>query len=202
VITRRAFLGGVGAASAGLALGLHRARAADAGVFAPNPFIQIGSDGVVAIVCHRSEMGQGIRSSLPVLIADELGADPAKVKIVQGDGDARYGDQDTDGSSSIRGPYDHMREVAAAAREMLIAAAAKKWGVPASRLSAHDDAVHDGKRALSFGELAVAASKLPVPKQPKLRPAKELVHVGKDLPVIDAPDQVTGKAAYAALPVT
>src|SRR5215475_7251750 len=122
-VTRRSFITGISAAAAGLALGIRRADAA-ATVFAPNPFIQIGTDGVVAIVCKRSEMGQGIRSSLPVLIADELGADPAKIKLVQGDGDERYGDQDTDGSSSIRGPYDHMREIAAAAREMLVAAAA------------------------------------------------------------------------------
>ncbi len=201
MITRRAFLGGVSAATAGLALGLHRARAAETGTFAPNPFIQIGSDGVVAIVCHRSEMGQGVRSTIPILIADELGADPAKVKIVQGDGDERYGDQDTDGSESIRGPYLAMRELAAAAREMLVAAAAKKWGVSPARLNAHDDAVHDGKRALSFGELAIAASKLPVPKQSKLRPLGELKYVGKELPVprvTDAPDQVTGRAIYAA----
>ncbi len=202
IVTRRAFVAGIGAATAGLALGLHRAAAgaADAGssVFAPSPFIQIGSDGVVAIVCHRSEMGQGIRSSLPVLIADELGADPANIKLVQGDGDERYGDQDTDGSSSIRGPYDQLRQVAAAAREMLVAAAAARWKVPASRLTAHDDAVFDGKKKLTFGELAAAAAKLPVPKSPTVRPRSELTHVGKDLPDRDAPDQVTGRAIYAA----
>jgi isoquinoline 1-oxidoreductase beta subunit len=201
-ISRRGFIAGIGAATAGLALGVHRASAGGAeaakAVFAPNPFIQIGSDGVVAIVCHRSEMGQGIRSSLPVLVADELGADPARVVIVQGDGDERYGDQDTDGSSSIRGPYDSLREVAAAAREMLVAAAAQKWGVPAARLTAHDSAVHDGKRSLTFGELAIAASKLAVPKKPKLRALKELVHVGKDMPLVDGHDQVTGRAVYAA----
>jgi isoquinoline 1-oxidoreductase beta subunit len=91
-----------------------------------------------------------------------------------------------------------MRELAAAAREMLVAAAAKKWGVSPAKLSAHDDAVHDGKRSIGFGELAVAASKLPVPKQPKLRPISELKYVGKELPNRDAADQVTGKAIYAA----
>jgi isoquinoline 1-oxidoreductase beta subunit len=195
VISRRGFLAGVGAATAGLALA-RVAQAAGAGTFAPNPWIQIGSDGTIAIVCHRSEMGQGIRSSLPVLVADELGADPAKILVVQGDGDVRYGDQDTDGSSSIRGPYDQLREVAAAAREMLVTAAAQKWHVPAARLDAHDGAVWDGKRSLSFGELAVAASKLPVPKKPVLR--KVLPHVGKDLPLHDGPDYVTGRAIYAA----
>jgi isoquinoline 1-oxidoreductase beta subunit len=196
VISRRGFLVGVSAATAGLALS--RVAHAASGTFSPNPWIQIGSDGTIAIVCHRSEMGQGIRSSLPVLVADELGADPAKIVVIQGDGDERYGDQDTDGSSSIRGPYQQLREVAAAAREMLVAAAAAQWKVPAARLSAHDGAVWDGKRSLSFGELAVAASKLPVPKKPKPRPLKELVHVGKDLPLHDGPDYVTGRAVYAA----
>ena len=115
-ITRRGFVAGLGAATAGLALGwrtlvtgLADAGAATPAVFAPNPFIQIGVDGVVTIVCHRSEMGQGIRSSLPVLIADELGADPAKIRVVQGDGDEKYGDQNTDGSTSIRNFFEPMR---------------------------------------------------------------------------------------------
>jgi isoquinoline 1-oxidoreductase beta subunit len=199
-VTRRTFLAGLGAASAGLALGIERrAGAAPVGKpFAPNPFLQIGTDGVVAIVCHRSEMGQGIRSSLPVLIADELGADPARVTIVQGDGDAKYGDQDTDGSSSIRGPWEGVRTAAAVARTMLITAAAKRWNVPATRLDAHDDAVHDGARSLSFAELVPLAVTLPVPKTAKLRPLKELVHVGKELPLRDGPDVVTGRAQYAA----
>lgn len=203
-VSRRAFLAGVGAATAGLALGLDRvagaAGAAAAKPFAPNPFIQIGSDGVVTIVCARSEMGQGVRSTTPVLMADELGADPAKIRVVQADGDDRYGDQDTDGSSSIRMLFDQMRAIAATARVMLVTAAAKRWGVPAAGLVAHDDAVHDParKRSLSFGELAAAAAKLPVPKDAKPRPLAELVHVGKELPARDAPDQVTGRAVYAA----
>src|SRR5436853_4331 len=82
------------------------ARAAGAAKpLAPNPFRQSGADGVVTIWCHRSEMGQGIRSSLPIVIADELGADPARIVVVQADGDEKYGDQDTDGSGSIRGPW-------------------------------------------------------------------------------------------------
>ena len=109
IITRRAFLAGLGAAGAGLALGFAPAEAAGEAVLAPNPWVQIGTDGVVTIVCHRSEMGQGIRSSLPVVIADELGADPATVRIVQADGDNKYGDQNTDGSSSIRDDLDRRR---------------------------------------------------------------------------------------------
>jgi isoquinoline 1-oxidoreductase beta subunit len=198
-ITRRGFIAGVGAATAGLALGVGRRAAAAGGpAFAPNAFIQIGSDGVVTIACHRSEMGQGVRSSLPVLIADELGADPSRVVIVQADGDERYGDQETEGSLSVRGQWDAVRTAAAIARSMLIAAAARRWRVPAARLVAHDDAVHDGGRALTFGELAVDASRLPVPRRAALRPLAELRHVGRALPLRDGPDMATGRARYAA----
>ncbi len=196
-ITRRGFVVGIGAASAGLALGwtwLADAAAAVDKPFSPTPFIQIGSDGVVTIVCARSEMGQGIRSSLPVLIADELGADPARIRIVQGDGDhARYGDQDTDGSESVRNFYDQMRGVAATARAMLVSAAAARWHVPVAGLVAHDDAVHDPQRtrALGFGELAAAAAALPIPKSAPLRPVSELVHVGTELPLVDGLAYVT-----------
>lgn len=206
-ITRRGFVAGLGAASAGLALGWRNlgigvsdAGAAPLTVFAPNPFIQIGVDGLVTIVCHRSEMGQGIRSSLPVLIADELGADPAKIRVVQGDGDEKYGDQNTDGSTSIRNFFEPMRQTAAVARAMLIGAAAARWHVPAPRLTAHDDAVHDPqtRKSLSFGALVAAAAALPVPKSAELRPQKELLHLGTALPLRDGADYVTGKAAYGA----
>jgi isoquinoline 1-oxidoreductase beta subunit len=206
-VTRRGFLGGLGAATAGLALGWRlldagdaAAAAATATVFAPNPFIQIGVDGVVTIVCHRSEMGQGIRSSLPVLLADELGADPAKILVVQGDGDEKFGDQNTDGSTSIRNFFEPMRQVAAVARTMLVSAAAARWRVPAARLTTHDDAVHDPKtrKSLAFGALAAAAAALPVPKVAELRPQKELVHLGTALPLRDGAEYVTGKAAYGA----
>jgi len=206
-ITRRGFIASLGAASAGLALGWRvlgigetDAAAATPAVFAPNPFIQIGADGIVVIVCHRAEMGQGIRSSLPVLIADELGADPAKIRVIQGDADEKYGDQNTDGSTSIRNFFEPMRQVAAAARTMLVGAAADHWHVPAARLVAHDDAVHDPKtrKSLSFAALATAASRLPVPKTAELRPQKELAHLGTELPLRDGTEYVTGKAAYGA----
>ena len=204
-VTRRGFVAGLGAAAAGLALGWRILEAGDAAaaapaVFAPNPFIQIGVDGSVTIVCHRSEMGQGIRSSLPVLLADELGADPAKIRVVQGDGDEKYGDQNTDGSTSIRNFFEPMRQVAAVARSMLISVAATRWRVPPARLTAHDDAVHDPRthRSLAFGALAAAAAALPVPRTAQLRPQRELTHIGTALPLHDGVDYVTGKAAYGA----
>jgi isoquinoline 1-oxidoreductase beta subunit len=208
-LSRRGFLAGLGIAAGGLALGLGRhgeaiaapAATAAAG-FAPNPFLHLGSDGIVTIVCHRSEMGQGVRSSLPVLIADELGADFAKVRIVQGDGDPRYGDQNTDGSTSVRKFYDDLRRIGATARTMLVAAAAKEMRVRNSGLVARKHAVYDPRtrRSLDFGALADAAARLPVPAPGKvvLRPRKELTRVGTDLPLVDGVALVTGQAAFGA----
>ena len=199
MLTRRGFLAGVGA---GLVIGAVHGHADPAAgepiPWQPNPYLMIDTGGRVTIWCHRSEMGQGIRGSLPVLIADELGSDPAKIRLLQGDGDERYGNQDTDGSSSIRGPFELVRKAAATARAMLITAAAKRWKVPEARLVAHDDAVHDGKRALPFADLVLAAAKLPVPKDVALRPIKELVHIGKPLPARDADAVVAGTAQYGA----
>ena len=139
-LTRRAFVAGLGS---GLALGvMPRAFAAEpsgragkvpppyetgkAGL-SPHVLVHIAPDGTTTIVCHRSEMGQGVRSSLPVLIGEEIGADPKRVVVRQAEGDKKYGDQNTDGSSSIRKQYDSYRRAGAAARMMLIAAAAKRW---------------------------------------------------------------------------
>src|SRR5580692_10961979 len=103
---------------------------ADGGLTA-SAFVHVAPDGLVTIACARSEMGQGVRSSLPALIADELGADPARISIVQADGDGAYGNQDTDGSSSVRGDaYETLRRLGATARTMLIVAAAARWRVP------------------------------------------------------------------------
>jgi len=168
----------------------------------PNVFVHVAPDGTVTIVCHRSEMGQGIRSSLPVLIADELGAQMARVKIQQADGDKVYGDQNTDGSNSIRGFYEDLRLMGATARTMLIAAAAKRWNVRPGECSAQDHVITHvpTRRTLGFGELALAAGKLkvPDPKSVVLRPRAELLHVGKALPLIDAPAYVTGQAVFGA----
>src|ERR1700748_3450517 len=103
----------------------------------PNLFVHVAPDGKVTIACHRSEMGQGVRSTLPVLLADELGADPSRIRIVQGDGDRRYGDQTSDGPSSVRGHYTELRKAAATARELLVAAAAREFNVSPDALRAH-----------------------------------------------------------------
>jgi isoquinoline 1-oxidoreductase beta subunit len=210
-ITRRSFLVGLNLSLGGLALGLTpwRARANEPEAapgekpFEPSVFIHIAENGVVTIVCHRSEMGQGIRSSIPVLIADELGADPARVVVRQADGDQKYGDQNTDGSKSIRGFYEDLRRVGASARTVLIAAAARRWKVDPRQCEAHDNAVVHvpTKRRASFAELIPSAVQLPLPKpdQVTLRPRRELVHVNDpNRAILDAPAYVTGKAIFGA----
>src|SRR5262249_51246548 len=124
-----------------------------AGGFAPNAFVHIAPDGLVTIVSHRSEMGQGIRSTLPALLADEMGAASQRVRILQADGDAIYGDQNTDGSASARSATDSVRQLGAAARTMLVAAAAQKWRVPPAACDARDHAVvhKPSGRRLDFG---------------------------------------------------
>ena len=206
---RREFVGGLLVAVAGRALAAQspkKPKTSDEALkersegLRPNVFIHVASDGKVALVNHRSEMGQGVRSTIPALLADELGADPGRVEIEQADGDKKYGDQNTDGSNSIRGEYEDLRRAAATAREMLIAAAAQRWRVPAGSLTARDHAVWNGSRSLGFGELADAAGRLPVPKPEsvKLRPRSEMKHVFRDLPLVDARAIATGAAKFGA----
>ena len=224
LIARRSFLAGLGIGAGGLALGFFKsdeARAdepeagppkppptssqaveARAPGLNPNVFVHVGLDGAVTIVCQRSEMGQGIRSTLPVLIADELGADMARVKILQADGDPAYGDQNTDGSNSIRGIYEAMRRAGATPRTMLIAAAARRWKVaPASCTAREHQVIHEKSgRKLGFGELAAEAATLPVPEphEVALRPREELRTIAGELPLIDGPAYVTGAAIFGA----
>jgi isoquinoline 1-oxidoreductase subunit beta len=204
-VKRREFLAALGALGTGLALGSFEGEVlADAAKteLAPNAFVHVAATGVVSIVCARSEMGQGVRSTLPALIAEELGADTTKIRIVQADADKMYGDQNTDGSSSVRMDFERLRRVGAAARMMLTSVAAKRWNVPESACVAKDHAIHHPptKRLLAFGDLVADAAKLPVPKDDAivLRPRVDLGLLKRDLPHVDAPDIVTGRAIYGA----
>jgi isoquinoline 1-oxidoreductase beta subunit len=215
-LLRREFLIGFGLGAAGLAVGtrveaapklpvpiepeLKDATAKKGEGFQPNYFVHVAPDDVVSIVCQRSEMGQGVRSSIPALIADELGADLPRIKIVQAPGDARYGDQNTDGSHSIRGSYKELRQLGAVARMMLISAAAKRWKVPEKECDTKDGkVVHEAsKRSLKLGELANEAAKLPLPPKDAIVLRPKLRWAGGELPLVDAPDIVTGKAVYGA----
>jgi isoquinoline 1-oxidoreductase beta subunit len=205
VVSRRDFLGGVFSAGA-LVLGASAlplkslaAPTADA-AWQPGVYLGLEPDGRVIIIAHRSEMGTGIRTALPMIVAEELEADWARVKIVQAIGDAKYGSQDTDGSESVRDFYDPMREAGATARMMLESAAASKWGVPASECRAKNHEVVHARtgRKLGFGELAPLAAKQPVPKKESLKfksPA-EYRYVGKNVPIADLDDILAGHAVF------
>ncbi len=168
----------------------------------PLVFVAIGEDGTVSIVCHRSEMGQGVRTGMPMIVADELEADWKRVRVVQATGDEkRFGNQDTDGSRSTRHFFEPMRRCGAAARTMLEAAAAAKWGVPVSEVEAKNhEVVHakSGRRA-GYGSLAKAAATQTVPARDtvRLKDPSKFRYIGKgNLKLVDAPNITTGKAQY------
>ena len=168
----------------------------------PKLFIAVAPDGIVTVTCHRSEMGQGVRTSIPMVVAEELEADWSKVRVTQAPGDEpRFGNQDTDGSRSLRHFYMPLRRAGAAARSMLEQAAATKWGVPVGEVRAENHVVrHAGSgRSLGFGELAEAASDLPAPSREGLRlknPA-DFRLIGRDgIGLLDNRDITTGRAIY------
>jgi isoquinoline 1-oxidoreductase beta subunit len=172
----------------------------DPSVFQPDIFLGIAIDGTVTIVAHRSEMGCGSRTALPLVVADELDADWSRVKIDQAIGDPRYGEQDTDGSHSVRSFFDEMRQIGATGRVMLITAAAQQWSVPEKECTTELGFVlHQASgRKLTYGDLAIAAAKLPVPKKEDvpLKKRSEWRYIGKDNALFDLPDIVTGKAIF------
>ncbi len=169
----------------------------------PLVFVSIAEDGIVTIVCHRSEMGQGVRTGMPMIVADELEADWSRVRVAQAPGDeVKYGNQDTDGSRSTRHFFMPMRRCGAAARQMLEAAAATEWKVPVGEVEAKNgEVIHrpTGRR-LGYGSLAKAAASLPVPAADTIRlknPSQfRYIGTGKLKPV-DAGAIVTGRAQYA-----
>lgn len=168
--------------------------------FAPNVYLAIDANNLVTIVASRAEMGTGIKTDLPLIVADELEADWNRVRVVQAQGDARYGDQNTDGSRSTWQFYQVMREAGASARQMLEAAAAEVWHVGPSECHAQNGSVvHvDSGRRLSFGELVEVAAEQPVPARAQLRlkDPKAWRYIGKPMPIVDLKDIVRGKATY------
>ena len=145
-IGRRDFLKRGAVTGAGLVIAFylpsHGVAAAVDGNFAPNAWLQVDPSGEISLWVARSEMGQGVRTSMCMILAEELEADWTRVKIVQADSEAKYGDMVTGGSASVRTSWEPLRNAGAAGREMLILAAAKEWGVPASECVARDEAVH------------------------------------------------------------
>ncbi|HVP44613.1 MAG TPA: molybdopterin cofactor-binding domain-containing protein [Terriglobales bacterium] len=199
--SRREFIKVSGAAGAGLVLAFHlpsslQAQSA-AKSFAPNAWLRIDPSGKVTITCHKSEMGQGVRTSLPMMVAEELDVDFSKVVVEQAMADPKYGQQLTGGSTSVRTTMEKLRTAGATARAMLVAAAAKEWGVQPSACHTEPGFVVGpaGKRA-GYGALAEAAAKLPVPKDVKLKDPKEFKVMGRPLPRTDVADKVNGKAVF------
>jgi isoquinoline 1-oxidoreductase beta subunit len=166
--------------------------------FAPNQWLRIGSDGRVTLVVARSEMGQGVRTSLAMILAEELEADWASIAIEQASPSPEYEDMSTGGSDSVISSWTMLRKAGAAAREMLIEAAARRWKTPPAECRAEKGfVVHASSgRRLAFGALSADAAKLPVPKDPALKDPKDFRIVGTRMPRIDGAAIVTGRAKY------
>ncbi|TDQ16575.1 isoquinoline 1-oxidoreductase beta subunit [Algoriphagus boseongensis] len=206
VPSRRDFLKISSLATGGFLLGVNFQCAGPKGepiTFAPNVYISLSSDNEVILVAHRSEMGTGIRTSLPMIMADELGADWKKVKIIQAEGDEdKYGNQNTDGSFSVRMFYEPMRKAGATARQMLINAAANKWGVDPSECTTENSQVllNGSSKKVDFGGLveALQTMELPDPATIKLKELSEYKFIGTDVPIYDAKAIVSGQATFGA----
>jgi isoquinoline 1-oxidoreductase beta subunit len=216
-MSRRVFLKSTAAAGAGLSLGLYFGDAlaqmsgpgrtvgnAAGGTFEPNAFLRIGRDNTVTVVVKHLEMGQGVYTGLPTLIAEELDAAWSQVRVEGASADAkRYNNlmwgeaQGTGGSTAMANSFDQYRQAGAAARAMLIAAAAEQWKVPAETVQVKSGVVFhaNGKKA-TFGELAEAAGKQPVPTAVKVKDAKDFVFIGKHVPRTDAKAKSNGTARF------
>ncbi|HWN66470.1 MAG TPA: molybdopterin cofactor-binding domain-containing protein, partial [Haliangium sp.] len=200
-LSRRNFLIGSAAAGGGLAVGfwLWRRRRLRSSDPRPDAYIRIGSDDRIALIVDESEMGQGVTTALPMILAEELDADWSKVSYEQAPLDpARFGDQWTASSTSVRRGYEPLRRAGAAAREMLVAAAAQQWGVPASECTTRESVVHHqaSGRSARYGEVAEAAAKLPVPDQPRLKDRSQFQIIGTSRPRLDLPAKVDGSAVF------
>ena len=209
-LSRRSFLATSAAVGGGLILSLRlpfldfQAEAADAGVFAPNAFIRIGSDGQVVLVMPYVEMGQGTYTSIPMLIAEELEVDLKQIRLEHAPADERLyvnpmlGVQATGNSNAMRGAWMPLREAGAVARTMLIAAAAARWGVDEKSCKAQaGEVVHASSgRHLKYGEVAADATKTPVPASVTLKAPEDFKLIGTPAKRLDAPAKVNGTAIF------
>jgi isoquinoline 1-oxidoreductase subunit beta len=198
-LSRREFVAAGAAAGAGLLIGFylpHKGSSKD--IFSPNAYLRITPDNKVTIVVARSEMGQGVRTSLPMILAEELEANWKQIEIEQAGASTLYGLQDTGGSASVHSTWDPMRKAGAAAREMLISAAALTWGVPRSKCVAQNGSVvhSESNRRLSYGELVAKAATLPIPTDVTLKQSKDYKIVGQRLERVDTPSKVKGEAVF------
>jgi isoquinoline 1-oxidoreductase beta subunit len=208
-VSRRTFIKTSLTAGAGLVIGFRvtggevalAARATEP--FAPNAWIRITPDNVVTIIVDKSDMGQGVLTSMPMLIVEELEADWSQIKVEQAPAGPEYVNpvtkrQITGGSRSVRNSWEHFRKAGAAAREMLIEAAAAEWGVPPDDCYAENSTVihRPTGRRLTYGDLTDAAARLPVPQNPKLKSSKDFKLIGKRIARLETPPKVDGSAVY------
>ena len=200
-ISRRSFIKGIGLASGGLIIACNTGSSEKPNKknieFIPNVFIQLNSDGSLILVASRSEMGNGVRTSLTSVLADEMDADWSRVSIKQATGDAIYGDQNTDGSRSVRYLYDSLRKMGATAKAMLITAAAQIWKVPEEECHADTHfIVHKSGKKLAYGDLAEIAKTLKIPEDVKLKSPADFKYIGKNLASVDVVDYSKGTAVF------
>ena len=208
-ITRRHFIASGIATGAGLTIGFrlggeHLAAAAQSTEpFAPNAWIRITPDNVVTIIVDKSDMGQGVLTSMPMLIAEELEADWSQIRTEQAPAGPEYVNpvtkrQVTGGSRSVRNSWEHFRKAGAAAKEMLVEAAANEWGVPPEQCVAENSTVihRPTGRRFTYGELTDKAARLPVPQNPRLKSPKDFKLIGKRIARLETPQKVDGSAVY------
>lgn len=208
VMERRDFLKFSAAAGGGLLISLYiptalaQASAETAAAFMPNAFVRIGTDESITVIINHSEMGQGVATSLPMLLAEELDADWKNVRFENAPVDPKYnhpafGMQMTGGSSSVWSGFQQFREAGAAARAMLIQAAAQQWGVDASALRTETGSVVDASgRKVTYGKLAEAAAKLTPPAKVTLKDPKAFTIIGQPIKRLDTQAKVTGAAEF------
>jgi isoquinoline 1-oxidoreductase subunit beta len=209
-LPRRDFLRLSVAASGGLLIGFYfpgvsrGAEAEQTGKqFSPNAFVRIGTDERITVVVNHSEMGQGVYTALPMILADELDADWSKVGYESAPVDPAYnhpvfGMQMTGGSTSVWSSFEQFRKAGAAARAMLVAAAAQQWSVDASSCSTADGKVTHtaSKRSLTYGRLAESAARMTPPAQVSLKDPKNFKLIGKPLKRLDTPEKLNGKGVF------
>ena len=198
-LSRRDFFKVSGTAGAGLLLGFYlpsKAEPADLNAdpssFAPNAWLRIDRDGSITVTVARSEMGQGVLTSMPMIVAEELEANWKDIRIEQAvSHPTKYGSMQTGGSFSVRGSWQTLRNAGAAARELLIAAAARTWGVdPATCKAENSTVVHASGKKLTYGELASRAATMNVPNALRLKDPKDFKILGKRFKKLDTPSKV------------
>ena len=205
ITSRREFLGTSGLVI-GLALPMGKAAAATAAVaaapFAPNAFVRIAADDTVTVIIKHVEMGQGPSTGLTTIVADELDADWGQMRIAFAPANDPlyknliFGTMGTGGSTAMANSWMQMRNAGASARAMLVAAAAKQWGVPAAEIKVSKGVVSHGAKKARFGELAAAAATMPVPDKPVLKTPDQWTLIGTDVPKVDSLIKSTGAAPF------